>query len=124
MGLTGTYAYKKPRVWWEDNEYALPTRRLYLNTQEPAPEDDEEAGRIYEFKFLTDAEYSEEQLKWFRIDRILNLTEAYDLSEMLAEGYQQNKFAARALSRLHSIVHIDRVINYYSVQKGRYGRCP
>ena len=117
MGLTGTYAYKKPRVWWEDNEYALPTRRLYLNTQEPAPEDDEEAGRIYEFKFLTDAEYSEEQLKWFRIDRILNLTEAYDLSEMLAESYQQNKFAARALSRLHSIVHIDRVINYYSVKK-------
>ncbi len=117
IGLTGTYAYKKPRVWWEDSERALPTRRLYLNTQEPAPEDDEEAGRIYEFKFLTETEYSEEQPKWFRIDRILNLVEAFDLNEMLAEGYQQNKFAARALSRLHSVIHIDRVINYYSVKR-------
>src|SRR5579859_2106036 len=117
IGLTGTYAYKKPRAWWEDSEHALPTRRLYLNTQGPAPEDDEEAGRIYEFKFLTEAEYSEEQPKWFRIDSILNLVEAYDLNEMLAGGYQQNKFAARALSRLHSVIHLDRVINYYSVKK-------
>ncbi len=25
IGLKGTYAYKMPRVWWEDNEHALPT---------------------------------------------------------------------------------------------------
>lgn len=117
IGLTGTYAYKKPRVWWEDSERALPTRRLYLNVEGPAPEDDEEAGRIYEFKFLTADEYSEERPKWFRIDRILNLVEAYELNEMLAQDYQQNKFAARALSRLHSVVHLDRIINYYSVKK-------
>ena len=36
---------------------------------------------------------------------------------MLADGYQQNKFAARALSHLHSVIHIDRVINYYSVKR-------
>src|SRR5579883_55337 len=117
IGLTGTYAYKRPRVWWEDTERALPTRRLYLNVEGPAPEDDEEAGRIYQFKFLTDDEYLEEQAKWFRIDRILNLVEAYEVNEMLAQDYQQNKFASRALSRLHSVVHLDRVINYYSVKK-------
>lgn len=117
IGLTGTYAYKRPRVWWEDTERALPTRRLYLNTEGPAPEDDEEAGRIYEFQFLTEAEYLEERPKWFRLDQILSLVEAYDLNEMLSQGYQQNKFAARALSRLHSVVHVDRVINYYAVKK-------
>jgi uncharacterized protein with ParB-like and HNH nuclease domain len=31
IGLVGTYAYKRPRVWWADNENALPTRKLYLN---------------------------------------------------------------------------------------------
>jgi len=117
IGLTGTYAFKKPRVWWEDTEHALPTRRLYLNTEGPAPEDDEEAGRIYEFKFLKETEYLQERPKWFRMDQILNLVEAYDLNKMLAQQYQQNEFAARALSRLHSVVHVDRVINYYSVKK-------
>jgi hypothetical protein len=118
IGLTGSYAYKKPRVWWEDSERALPTRHLYLNTEGPAPEDDEEPGRIYEFKFLTADEYSEERSKWFPIERILDLVEAYDLNEVLTtEGYQQNKFASRALSRLHSVVHIERAINFYLIKK-------
>lgn len=118
IGLTGSYAYKKSRVWWEDSERALPTRRLYLNTQGKAPEIDEEAGRIYEFKFLTTDECSEEPPKWFPIDRILDLVETYDLNKMLnAEGYQQNEFASRALSKLHSVVHIERIINYYSIKK-------
>ncbi|MGB7284232.1 MAG: DUF262 domain-containing protein [Candidatus Acidiferrum sp.] len=44
IGLKGSYAYKRPRVRWEDNERVLPTRRLYLNIDRPAPdeEDDEE----------------------------------------------------------------------------------
>jgi Protein of unknown function DUF262 len=117
IGLTGTYAYKRPRVWWEDTERALPTRRLYLNVEGPAPEDDEEPGRIHEFKFLTDDEYLEKAAKWFRIDRVLSLVEAFELNEMLAQHYQQNKFASRALSRLHSVVHLERVVNYYSVKK-------
>lgn len=53
IGLTGTYAYYRGRVWRQDNEYAMPTRRLYLNVLAKAPEDDEQAGRLYEFKFLT-----------------------------------------------------------------------
>ena len=60
IGLVGTYAYKRPRVWWYDNEVALPTRRLYLNVAGQAPEDDAEAGRMYEFKFLTEDEYNAE----------------------------------------------------------------
>src|SRR5690348_4048518 len=28
IGLKGTYAYKRPRVWWEDSEYAVPTRKF------------------------------------------------------------------------------------------------
>jgi Protein of unknown function DUF262 len=117
IGLTGTYAYKKPRLWWEDSEHALPTRRLYLNTEGPAPEDDEEAGRIYEFRFLTEAEYLQAKAQWFRMDQMLDLADAYDLNKMLTQQYQQNEFAARALSRLHSVVHVDRIINYYSVKK-------
>src|ERR1035437_6962852 len=63
IGLTGTYAYKRPRIWWEDSERALPTRRLYLNVVERGPDDDEESGRLYEFQFLTQEEYESQPAK-------------------------------------------------------------
>jgi hypothetical protein len=118
IGLTGTYAYKKPRVWWEDNERALPTRKLYLNLTGPAPEDDNEAGRKYEFKFLTVDEFEENPKKWFNVGRILDIPQAYEFTQMLiSDGHQDNKFAATALSKLHAVVHTERIINYYIVTK-------
>jgi len=117
-GLTGTYAYKKPRVWWEDSERALPTRRLHLNISGQVPEDDEQPGRTYEFKFLSADECEKEPKKWFRAGRILELVETHDLLKMLqASGYRDDEFAVKALSKLHSVVHIDRVINYYLITK-------
>lgn len=118
IGLTGTYAYKKPRVWWEDSESALPTRHLYLNVSGPAPPDDDEAGRKYEFCFLTQDEFEESPSKWFLVSRIVGLVQASDFIRMLInEGYQENEFASAALSKLHAVVHTERVINYYSVRK-------
>lgn len=116
IGLAGTYAHKRPRVWWEDNEHALPTRKLFLNVVEQASEDDAEAGRVYEFKFLTDSEYKMEPHKWFLVGRILELAGAYELNQMLKnERYQDCEFSARALSKLHSVIHSERVINYYLI---------
>jgi Protein of unknown function DUF262 len=118
IGLTGTYAYKKPRVWWEDNERALPTRKLYLNLSGPAPEDDNEAGRKYEFKFLTVDEFDDNPKKWFNVARILDIPQAYEFTQMLiSDGHQDHKFAATALSKLHAVVHTERIINYYIVTK-------
>jgi hypothetical protein len=118
IGLTGTYAYKKPRVWWEDNERVLPTRKLYLNLSGPASEDDNEAGRKYEFKFLTVDDLNENPAKWFNVGRILDLPQAYEFTKMLiGDGHQDNEFAATALSKLHAVVHTERIINYYVVTK-------
>ncbi len=118
IGLTGTYAHKKPRVWWEDNEYALPTRKLHLNVTEPASATDNETGLKYEFKFLTQEEYAENSGKWFAVGRVLELPEAYDLNQMLKVArYQDSEFASRALSKLHSVVHTERIINYYTVKQ-------
>ena len=36
IGLYGSYAYKLPRKWWNDNEESLPTRHLYINLIQPA----------------------------------------------------------------------------------------
>ena len=118
IGLTGTYAYKKPRVWWEDNEYALPTRTLHLNVSGPAPATDNEMGQKYELKFLTQEECAEGAEKWFAVGRILELPDAYDLNQMLKTGgYLDSEFASRALSKLHAVVHTERLINYYTVKQ-------
>lgn len=117
IGLTGTYAYKMPRVWWEDSERVLPTRRLFLNLSGPASEDENELGRRYEFRFLTDdTDHTASTNGWFRVSRILELGENYQLNKMLIdEGYQNNEFASRALSKLQSVIHLERLINYYTV---------
>ena len=119
IGLTGTYAYKKPRVWWEDSQRALPTRKLYLNLSGgPASEDDNETGRKYEFKFLTADEFNENPQQWFHVGRILDVPQAYEFTQMLIrDGLQDNEFAATALSKLHAVVHTERIINYYVVVK-------
>jgi hypothetical protein len=117
IGLVGTYAYYRGRVWWQDTEYVLPTRRLYLNVLEKAPEDDEQAGRIFEFKFLTDLEVKETTTKWFRVGRILDLGEYYRFNQMLnGEQYQSSDFATRALSKLHAVVHMEQLINFYRIE--------
>src|ERR1039458_2368098 len=110
IGLAGTYAYKLPRLWWANNESVLPTRRLYLNVSSPAQDtDEEETGRQYEFRFLSQTEYEEETSKWFRVGEILDLAEVYLFNKMLTDrGYHQSEFVSKALSTLHSVVHIHR----------------
>ena len=118
IGLTGTYAYKKARVWWDNSELALPTRKLYLNITGPATSDDDETGKKYEFYFLTLDEYSECPKNWFQVGRILDLIQAYDLTKMLIDdGHQNSEFASAALSKLHAVVHTEHIINYYRVTK-------
>lgn len=117
IGLLGTYAYYRGRVWLQDSEYALPTRRLYLNVLEQATDDDEQSGRVFEFKFLTDAEAAEPARKWFRVGRILDLTQYHHFNQMLnAEQYQSSDFAVRALSKLHAVVHMELLVNFYRIE--------
>jgi uncharacterized protein with ParB-like and HNH nuclease domain len=117
IGLKGSYAYKKPRVWWEDSERVLPTRKLYLNINAKAPEDEEQPGRKYEFKLLTIDEYAKEPKKWFQVGKILDVVTAAALNKMFATmDYQNNEFAINALSELHAAIHTHKLINYYTVE--------
>lgn len=112
IGLKGSYAYKKPRVWWEDTEYAIPTRHLYLNILKPLK--DEEDGRIYEFKFLTKSEYEQNPKKWFKVGKILELRNNFKFNKFLDENnYKENEFTYEILSRLQEVIHTERVINYF-----------
>jgi hypothetical protein len=119
IGLAGTFAYKSPRVWWENDEYALPTRTLYLEVSGPAADnEDQEPGRQYNFRFLTNAEYGGNAGRWFKVGDILSVSSAFDFNKMMKErGYQDSEFASQALSELHAAVHTHRLINYYLIQQ-------
>ena len=77
IGLKGSYAYKDYKKKWEDTEWSIPTRQLYLNITNKLK--DEEDGRVYEFKFLKKEDTKEKEIfqdikeqKWFRIGEILD----------------------------------------------------
>lgn len=121
LGLKGSYAYKKPRVHWVNNEYALPTRKLYLKITEFAPQDDTEDnvadddGRLYDFQFLTKDELESLQPKeWFEVGNILCLQGTFKLNQYIKEnGWEDNEFINETLSKLHDIIHVNPIINYY-----------
>ncbi|XMB85417.1 DUF262 domain-containing protein [Mycoplasmatota bacterium WC44] len=112
IGLKGSYAYKKTKVWWVDSEDNIPTRHLYLNIQAPLVE--EEDGRIYEFKFLTKFEYEEDADKWFKVGDILGLSRLNEFNKFLRNSrLEENEFACDTLSILHEKIFSSPLINYF-----------
>ena len=68
IGLRGSYAYKLPRLWW-NNPAAFPVRHLYLNLLREAEEN--EYDMQYDFRFLTSKEAArrDETHCWSRCSR-------------------------------------------------------
>ena len=112
IGLKGSFAYKLPRVWWDNTEYNIPTRKLYLNILNGL--EDQEDGRIYEFKFLTKEEYNSAPDKWFPISKILGLKNNFEFNKYLDKhNYKENEFTYETLARFQEVIHTDRIINYF-----------
>jgi uncharacterized protein with ParB-like and HNH nuclease domain len=126
IGLKGTYSVKRPRVNWNNNDYALPPRRLYLNLSRHANQDDTlgetaEDGRLYNFRFLTADDLKASSDKWFEVGKILDLQGVFALSQYIRqEGLDQNQFASEMLSMLHDVIHVKPLINYYLEKEQDY----
>lgn len=111
IGLRGSHAEKLPRKW-RGNLDAYPEKRLYLNVEQPAAEN--ELGMEYDFRFLTKGEAAERGSSWFLVPDILkyeDLTEVH--ADLIDIGLANNKFAFKTLSRLHAMVKSDGIVSYY-----------
>jgi len=117
IGLKGIYAYKLPKKRW-DNELAYPKRRLYLNLLSPSEEQELE----FDFEFLTDEEalFKDNNTFWFAVGDILDLKELHEINDYMINrglfsdyGKEKAAFANRALSKLHSVIHVKPTISYY-----------
>jgi len=112
IGLKGSYAYKLPRLWWDNNEYSIPTRHLYLNILDKLK--DQEDGRLYDFNFLTEEKYNSEKEKWFKVGKILDLKNIFEFNKFMDKNnYKDNQYSYESLSRLQEAIHTDRIINYF-----------
>ena len=127
IGLKGTYAYKSYMTKWRDNEHALPTRRLYLNLSGYSPQDETEGevnedGRLYDFQFLTNDEFEQDKENiWFEVKQILNLQGTFKLNQFIKEnGWEDEEFINMTLSKLHDVIHVTPIINYYLEEEQDY----
>lgn len=117
IALKGTYAYKLAYKKW-DNPLAYPKKKLYINLLD-VPED---SSYEYEFEFLTDSEANDQDVDhyWFSVGKILDLKELSDVMDyLISSGLAANpnrekaQFANRTLSKLHAVIHVNRIISYY-----------
>ena len=115
VGLRGSYAYKNPRAWSSFPEN-YPERRLYLNVQGEA--DENEAGLRYDFRFLTDAQLKsaapEECRHWFPVRTVFDCERMAQLWAAAAKAdLANNETATDLLSRLWEAVHSTQALHYY-----------
>ena len=128
LGLCSTYAYKLPRVNWpavRDN-IRMPPRKLYLDLSAALDPEEDESLLKYNFKFLTDAQYSQslEQKThhWYCLHEILRADKVEGASKVwsqIVKPYLEkhkltdNDFAQETLSRLYEVIRNEKIIHYY-----------
>jgi uncharacterized protein with ParB-like and HNH nuclease domain len=115
IGLKGSYAYKEKHRHWNDDEWSVPTRHLFLNIKRTLDDQEEEDGRIYEFSFLKREDTGSSDIhkgEWFRVGKILDLRNIGSFNTYVSQqGLDEDSI--NILARLHEVVFSDRVVNYF-----------
>ncbi|MBE95562.1 DUF262 domain-containing protein [Marinobacter sp.] len=131
IGLCGTYAYKKPRVWWPStrDDRVLPPRKLYLDLKAPLESEDDESLMYYDFRFLTDRQYKDSLAAetpahhWLCMHEILRYPnhESSDdvlldvvMPELEQRGLNGNTFARKTLLKVYDVIRSQRIIHYFN----------
>ena len=113
IGLRGSHAERLPRRW-KNNPDNYPVKRLYLNLAGPAPEN--EQALEYDFRFLTDAEASDDSggWHWFPVGDVLKLEDATQVYSYLEEHkVAASAFAFKSVEKLRKVVREDGIIAFY-----------
>lgn len=128
LGLKGSYAYHGYNLAWKDNEYSVPTRNLYLNlyykTSEKNNLDDSDDVKKYDFSFLKPNEATEvaKAKRWFKVSEILGIKGTSQLNSYYKKNQIEDEECQEILSRLHDMVHIEKLIHYYLEQSADFTR--
>ena len=116
IGLRGSLATKKP-YGRRDNDDAYPKKTLHLDLT--SPEEAAADGALYGFKFFNPDEDLPRQ-GWFPVPEILGMEDTSSLSEWVMDCDFEKEVMKRAnkrLHRLHSVVHVEKPLSYYTVEE-------
>lgn len=85
IGIRGSYTVKKPNKRWSDPT-AFTRKFLYLNIEDEL--EDDESGKRYDFKFMTEQEVASDGgvWKWFKVLDIFNMKRERDVSKYMSEN--------------------------------------
>lgn len=117
IGLKGSYAYRL-KYKQKKSENAYPVRYLYLNLIEDAQGETNK----YDFRFLTDKEYSGmTEGFWYKVGDILTMTQPGETSQYVLDNIafagtytkEQTMHANNTLQKLYNVVHTDKTLSYY-----------
>ena len=100
---------------WKNNPDAYRKKFLYLNLSRPA-DDEGEAGRQFDFRFLTDADAEQQGDLFYPLRNIPDVEDATELHDFLLEHDLDKatmKQAFQSLTKLHKLYHDDAVISHY-----------
>lgn len=136
IGLKGTYAVKKHRVWWPKayDPAVLPPRRLYLNLAAPLDPERNDDQLIYDFQFLTAEGLAKKPADpenlWFEVGQVLQFptvetddeTVDHVMDYLEGVGHGRNQFARRTLGRLYHAIRREDVLNYFVEESQDIGR--
>jgi len=115
IGLRGSYAYKTKNAW-SNKALSYPSRQLYLNLLEEAPEND--AGLKYDLRFLTSEQIADSATDstkvWFKVCEILDAPEAFQMAQIpLKHGVGNNAKAVEIVSLLWETIHHKASLHFY-----------
>jgi uncharacterized protein with ParB-like and HNH nuclease domain len=127
IGLKGTFAVKKHRLWWPKayDPAVLPPRKMYLNLAKPLDPETNDGQMLHDFQFLTaDAiakRPNDSENLWFEVGEILNFPTVETDDEILDHvldylervGQSGNRHARTTLLRLYYAIRRELNLNYY-----------
>ncbi|WP_400087016.1 DUF262 domain-containing protein [Yoonia sp. R78084] len=116
IGLRGSLATKKP-YGRKDNDDSYPQKCLHLDLT--SSEDETVDGALYSFKFF-DPEDDLPHRGWFKVSDLLDIDDTSSLSEwILDQEFEKEigKAASRRLHRLHSVIHVEKPLSFYTVEE-------
>ena len=128
LGLKGSFAFHGYNLAWKDNDYSVPTRHLYLNlyykTSEKNNLDDSDDEKKYDFSFLKPNEATEidKTKRWFKVSEMLGIKGTSQLNSYYKKNHIEEEEPQEILSRLHDMVHIEKLIHYYLEQSSDFTR--
>ena len=115
IALRGSMAWKLPRVWW-NNPHAFPKRLFHLDLLW-RPDEDDESGLQYRFRFLTNdqLEAARDAECWFPVGDILSMNDGPPMVRWLNERLPQERVdqAYETLNTLYQVVHNRHLVAYY-----------